>query len=567
MPLHSSRLLSQAPLRSLRIGSCCRSHNGSLATAATSGAKSGQHTLASQPSARCHRLHTQLKATTRPHSIWKLHCAFSTSTRALSSSGRDHYNIRGENVERDSYSNIPQSILSRLNDHQFQSLPYIKDHPLELLRNQIESHLASCRAIQAPSPVVSTQLNFEDLGIPPDHPGRSPTDTYYVNRGTVLRTHTSAHEVETFRAGEEKWLLTADVYRRDEIDSSHYPIFHQMEGASIWSTAGSEEGGSGDFSAGGAVERECEAMEAKLREAKLVIEDPVSIDEAGGWQANHLQDPVRKRAAELSVRHLKASLNGLVLELFGPRHAENVRRAQDNQSFSSSAKGTDEDPLRVRWIPAFFPFTSPSYEVEVWYAGKWLEILGCGIVNQRTLDTAGVSKDRVGWAFGLGLERIAMILFSIPDIRLFWSQDRRFLDQFKSSGSSLADAASTSPSPAGGLQTPSSGQSASGKPRFITFKPFSRYPPCYKDVSFWLPQFSSFHENDLMELIRETATASLVESVTLIDSFTHPKTGRDSRCYRINYRDMERNLENEEVNEVHDRVVAKLVGELGIEVR
>lgn len=501
------------------------------------------------------------------------------------------YEIHGQRFQKDDYSNIPSTILSRLPASPV--LPYQASHPLELLRTQIEAHLSSCEAIQAPSPVVSTQLNFDDLGIAPDHPGRNPTDTYYANRNTCLRTHTSAHEVDTFSQGKDRWVLTADVYRRDEIDSSHYPIFHQMEGASIWRLD--------DFAPGELVERECEAMEERLRLAKIEIEDPVSVEEAGGWQAEHENDPARKRAAELSVRHLKATLNGLALELFGARHAQDVANAaaagksKDKGKGKGKNKGQEDsdviaahEPLRVRWISATFPFTSPSYEVEVWFRGQWLEILGCGVVKQRTLDNAsarargstpqrdGVDQDqKIGWAFGLGLERIAMILFSIPDIRLFWSRDPRFLQQFSSGTnervSPKASSSSVPPPSKEGSEAPEAGVSAAGgnTARLITFKPFSRYPPCYKDVSFWLPlgpEARPFHENDLMEMVRETA-ADLVEDVKLIDSFTHPKTQRKSMCYRVNYRSMERSLENEETNTLHSSVVKRLVDELGIEVR
>lgn len=78
----------------------------------------------------------------------------------------------------------------------------------------------------------------------------------------------------------------------------------------------------------------------------------------------------------------------------------------------------------------YFPFTHPSWELEVLYGDKWLEILGCGIMRQEILQRSGV-VDRIGWAFGLGLERLAMCLYDIPDIRLFWSNDTGFLNQFK----------------------------------------------------------------------------------------------------------------------------------------
>lgn len=230
---------------------------------------------------------------------------------------------------------------------------------------------------------MTKELNFDELGFPENHPGRNPSDTYYINRDLCLRTHTSAHEISTFRSGKERWLLTADVYRRDEIDSSHYPIFHQMEGASIFKYQDFENDDDLNLSL---IEKECQEMENQLKNSpiKLEIEDEVDIKEAGDWQSNH---DVEK--AKLVTRHLKASLNGLVLHLFGERHEFETRNANGN------GNGEKSDPLKIRWISATFPFTSPSFEVEVWFRGKWLEILGCGVVMQKTLDTAGESF-RVG---------------------------------------------------------------------------------------------------------------------------------------------------------------------------
>lgn len=90
-------------------------------------------------------------------------------------------------------------------------------------------------------------------------------------------------------------------------------------------------------------------------------------------------------------------------------------------------------------------------------------------------------QNKLGWAFGLGLERIAMILFSIPDIRLFWSTDSRFLSQFQEG-------------------------------KVSTFRPYSKYPSCFKDISFWMPMHASLHENDFCDLVRDAA-GDLVEDV------------------------------------------------------
>lgn len=386
--------------------------------------------------------------------------------------------ILGKTYPRDEWSNTPAAIQEKLG----RNLHLTQGHPLSTLREIIEGHFAGYTAVRPDSPVVTVHQNFDELGFPPDHPGRSKTDTYYVNGTHMLRTHTSAHEVEAYKTGADAFLIAADVYRRDEIDSSHYPVFHQMEGMRHWT----------QDQLPGLIE-ENKRLEKELSQIPIVIEDTSTIGPENPLQDCH--DPV---IATEMAKNLKHSLNGMIFKLFG------------------DAAARSGEPLKVRWIDAYFPWTTPSFEVEVWYNGEWLEILGCGVVIQKTLERGGVGH-KSGWAFGLGLERIAMVLFGIPDIRLFWSTDPRFLDQF-----------------------------AAGD--ITTFKPYSRYPPCYKDMSFWLPdsvkqasaaEILPWHENDYCEIVRDVA-GDLVENVSLIDDFTHPKSGRRSLCYRLNYRSMDR---------------------------
>jgi phenylalanyl-tRNA synthetase alpha chain len=275
----------------------------------------------------------------------------------------------------------------------------------------------------------------------------------------VLRTHTSAHQTELLRSGQLAFLATGDCYRRDEIDSSHYPVFHQMEGVRVFSAA--------------------------------------ELAQAAG--------PRREDQVQFVREDLKTALSGAVKDLFGKE-------------------------LETRWVDAYFPFTEPSLEMEVLFRGAWMELLGCGVIQKRILQNCGV--DGEGWAFGIGLERVAMALFDIPDIRLFWSDDARFVDQFRAG-------------------------------EITTFKPFSKYPEVLKDITFWVP--AAFHENDFYALVRGVA-GDLVEQVRLVDKFTHPKTGRDSRCFRITYRSMERTLTNKEIDELQFRVRAEAQKE-GYELR
>ena len=132
-----------------------------------------------------------------------------------------------------------------------------------------------------------------------------------------------------------------------------------------------------------------------------------------------------------------------------------------------------------------------------------------------------------------------MILFSIPDIRLFWSQDERFTSQFKAG-------------------------------QMTKFVPFSKYPPCTKDVSFWLPMDgaavrASFHSNDVYELVRGVA-GDIVESVEFLSEFKKPN-GQVSHHYRITYRDMSKTLTNEVVNELQWTVRKDLQEKLGVTLR
>jgi phenylalanyl-tRNA synthetase alpha chain len=408
-----------------------------------------------------------------------------------------------------------------------------KDHPISITRQIIESNFPSPTYKYHNSffPVVSKHQNFDSLGFPQAHPGRSRTDTYYINKDTLLRTHTSAHQADTFRANESQgYLISADVYRRDAIDRSHYPVFHQMEGARMWDRS---------KVTGGDIAKAVYEDLAGLPEHDMKVEDP---NPPFHPQRNPLQLGHHSEAeAEAVAAHLKRSLELVVVDIFSRARAA---------STAGNVEATAE-PLRVRWIEAYFPFTSPSWELEIFWQGDWLEVLGCGVVKQALYINADV-PEQLGWAFGIGLERIAMLLFEIPDIRLFWSKDKRFLEQFEGLSKNL-----------------------DGIKRFV---PFSKHPACYKDVAFWLRSTSSsagggsqansqdFHENDVMEIVREIG-GDMVEDVKMVDEFMHPKTGRKSLCYRINYRSLEATLTNEEANGYHRLVEKALVDKLGIELR
>ncbi|CRK24701.1 hypothetical protein BN1708_003842 [Verticillium longisporum] len=268
-----------------------------------------------------------------------------------------------------------------------------------------------------------------------------------------------------------------------------------------------------------------------------------NLDDLAIFRPDNLQT-IRDLIAQTAAIHSWAPLKSfrrIIVSFYDEDAAIAVRQIWNGEAIL----GNDE-PLRMRWVEAYFPFTSPSWELEVYYHGDWLEVLGSGVVKQDIFIDAG-KPDKLGWAFGIGLDRIAMLLFQIPDIRLFWSRDERFLGQFRGVSDDLASLR-----------------------RFVSF---SKYPACPKDVSFWLSGVSPagggghpFHENDFMELVRDVA-GDRVEDVRVVDDFTHPKTGRRSMCYRVNYRSLERTLTNEETNALHGEVKKRLVERLGVEIR
>lgn len=397
--------------------------------------------------------------------------------------------VGGRSFPRDDFTNVTPRIMEKIGT----DLHNKKHHPLWIIKERIKEHFYSSyigrwgnplfSVHDNLSPVVSVEQNFDSLLIPPGHPSRQKGDNYYINRSTMLRAHTSAHQRELVNAGLDAFLLAGDVYRRDEIDSSHFPVFHQMEGVRLFSN---------------------HELFSEVQGGHLL-----SLFEQNGRRTPQKQEEHSLEAVKLVEFNLKNTLTRLIQHLF-----------------------TSE--VALRWVDCHFPFTHPSFELEILFRGQWLEVLGCGVMEQRLLHSAGAGH-KLGWAFGLGLERLAMVLFDIPDIRLFWSQDERFLRQFRTDD----------------IYQP------------ISFQPLSKYPPLHNDISFWLPESRSFSQNDFYDLVRSVG-GDLVEQVTRVDQFTHPRTGRSSECYRIVYRHMERTLTQQEVKKTHEKIERAAESELGV---
>ncbi|KAL6438317.1 hypothetical protein ACFW04_004464 [Cataglyphis niger] len=296
----------------------------------------------------------------------------------------------------------------------------------------------------------------------------------------------TAHQAELISMGLNNFLVIGDVYRRDEIDSTHYPVFHQIDAVRL---------------------RTSEEIFCNMNNS-----ESVKLFEHRGIENAEKQGCHTLEVVKIMEQELKNTLVSLAQIIFGKE-------------------------MRCRWVDQYFPFTHPSWELEVFYNDKWLEILGCGIMRQEILQKSG-AVDRIGWAFGLGLERLAMCLYNIPDIRLFWSNDAGFLNQFK-------------------VDNPNA---------HIQYKPISIYPPCTNDISFWLPQDGSYSSQDFYDIVREIG-GDVIEQILLKDEFIHPKTKKTSHCYTIVYRHMERTLTHKQVNKIHEQIAKTVNDKLNVIVR
>jgi phenylalanyl-tRNA synthetase alpha chain len=258
-------------------------------------------------------------------------------------------------------------------------LPIGRVHPLMRVRQQVEDIFMRMgyEVLEGPE-VEEDYYNFEALNMPPDHPARDMQDTLYlatpivggtwgahrgdtpeaqVRAATLLRTHTSAMQIRYMKTFPPpvRIIVPGRVYRKDDLDLSHTPMFQQFEG--------------------------------------LVVGEGITLAD------------------------LKGTFEAMVHELFGN--------------------------VQVRLRPSFFPYTEPSAEVDISCQScggtgcstckgtGWLEILGSGMVHPAVFEAVGYDPEKItGFAFGMGLERVAMLKYGIDDIRLFYENDLRFLEQF-----------------------------------------------------------------------------------------------------------------------------------------
>ncbi|MBO4954362.1 MAG: phenylalanine--tRNA ligase subunit alpha [Clostridia bacterium] len=233
-------------------------------------------------------------------------------------------------------------------------------HPLTIALDEIKDLFISMGFSIAEGPEIETDYyNFEALNLPPNHPARDTQDTFYITDNILLRTQTSPMQVRVMEKQEPPIRVIAPgrVFRADEVDATHSPVFHQIEG--------------------------------------LVVDKGITMGD------------------------LKGTLDIFAKKMFGPE-------------------------CKTRFRPHHFPFTEPSAEMDVSCfscGGKgcrvckdegWIEVLGCGMVHPKVLQNCNIDPEVYsGFAFGMGLERIVMTRYGVTDLRLFFENDIRFLNQFK----------------------------------------------------------------------------------------------------------------------------------------
>lgn len=315
-------------------------------------------------------------------------------------------------------------------------------HPLEQLKFQIQQLFEGFHLFDKNNPYVTVEENFDDLLIPQNCNSRHPDQVFYLDNKHVLRTHTSAHQIEILKMGYKKFLIAGDVYVKDTIERSRYPVMHQIEGVCVY-------------------------PDANNIDRRLHIKMEALFDNLG---------------------------------------------------------------VEYRKCASYYQYANPSWEYEVKWEGKWIEVAGCGIIRPEILNKI----QGVGYSFGINLDRLAMARWGIPDIRLFWSEDDRFLNQFKKISKGLK------------------------------YKDSDMKAPHIKSLSMY-DMTDPLMLNDLFLMIRETS-GDLVESITKPDDFT-VSSGKRSVSLKVSYRSpMDKVLYMDEVEDIHSKIQEK-IKKLNIRVR
>lgn len=327
--------------------------------------------------------------------------------------------------------------------------------------------------------IVPARESFDLFNFPPDHPARSSSDTYYVDDKNILRTHTTI-----------MWyyfLLDKEIKEK------------MAKGEAV----------------------------GALSYGKVYRKDEIDrkhmnvFHQIDGWYL------ARKEEKKIGIPELQNVLSLIAKAIYGP-------------------------DIKYRFNEDAFPYTDPSLEMEVdmnsisisgpstssgqsALEANWVEVLGAGVVQPKVLDNLGVdSRVWNGWAFGFGLERLAILSMNLPDIRLLWSNDPRVKKQLKLGNK---------------------------------YKEVSKFPPITRDISFVVGK--DFVPNNYFDLIREYGH-DFVEEVSLLDKYENAEKfaeGKISYTYRIVYRSNEKTLKTEEIEPLQEKITEETKNQFGVEIR
>jgi phenylalanyl-tRNA synthetase alpha chain len=240
------------------------------------------------------------------------------------------------------------------------------------------------------------------------------------------------------------------------------------------------------------------------------------------------------RKDEIDRRHMNV-FHQLDAWYLAPKEKKVIVKQDLEDVLASTAKAIFGPEVKYRFNEDTFPYTDPSLEMEVEINGQWVEVNGAGVVKGSVLEKFGVDSSKwTGWAFGLGLERLAIISMELPDIRLLWSVDDRVKRQLKLGN---------------------------------VYKDVSKFPPITRDISFVVN--SDFIPNNYFDLIRDIG-GDLVEEVTLLDKYENAEkfgAGKISYTYRIVYRSAERTLTTEEIEPLQQKVIEETKKQFGADIR
>ncbi|MFA7216881.1 MAG: hypothetical protein WC095_02780 [Candidatus Paceibacterota bacterium] len=305
--------------------------------------------------------------------------------------------------------------------------------------------------------IVPASESFDLFNFPPEHPARSKSDTYYVDQKNILRPHTTV-----------MWYYYLNL------------------------------------------------PEIKERINK---EESIGVISYGKVY----------RKDEIDRRHMNIfhQIDGLFL---CSKENHKIEQEDLKNVLVSVAQGVFGKDIKYRFNPDTFPYTHSSLEMEVDKNSlndakeeeEWVEVLGAGIVEPKVLEKLGIDGEKYnGWAFGFGLERLAIISMELPDIRLLWSEDLRVIKQLKLGNK---------------------------------FNEVSKYPPIVRDISFIVSK--DFIPNNYFDLVRDVI-GDLSEEVSLLDKYENEEKfgkGNVSYAYRITYRSLDRTLKDEEINDLHKKL-------------